>query len=91
MPRGTAFSSRSNGCETVLFHGACYTHFALYDATTLARQAIYAIQPVTVDDVIYPQLGHFVFHDAANGRKYLISRLEGVRDPAAAFYLSVVE
>jgi hypothetical protein len=32
-----------------------------------------------------------VFHDASNGRKYLISRLQSMPDPGAAFYLSVVE
>ena len=46
---------------------------------------------MTVDGTIYPQLGRHVFHDATNGRKYLISRLEGMADQAAAFYLSVVE
>ncbi|MEX2149695.1 MAG: hypothetical protein WD793_05745 [Steroidobacteraceae bacterium] len=80
-----------NGCESVGFGGPCYTHFALNDRTTLSRQAIYAIQPVTVDNVIYAQLGYHVFHDAANGRKYLISRLQSMADSAAAFYLSVIE
>lgn len=80
-----------NGCESVGADGPCYTHFALYDSETLTRQAIYAIQPITVDEVIYAQLGYYVFHDAANGRKYLISRLQSVTPSAAAFYLSVIE
>ena len=79
------------GCESPFFEVLCYTHLAFYEGDSLARQGVYAIQPMTVDDVIYPQLGHHVYHDATNGRKYLISRLEGMEDPAAAFYLSVIE
>jgi len=78
-------------CEMTLSWSKCYTHYATYNASTLARGDAYALQPLTVGGTIYPQLGRHVFHDATTGRKYLISRLEGMADQAAAFYLSVVE
>jgi len=77
-------------CELPVFEGTCYTHLALYDAATRTRRALFAIQPVTEGDVTYAQLGYHVFHDAVNGRMYLISRLER-KSRAEAFYLSVIE
>ena len=78
-------------CETIFSWSKCYTHYARYDATTLARGSVYALQPVTLGGTIYPHLGQYVFHDATNGRKYLVSHLEGMADQTAAYYLSVVE
>jgi hypothetical protein len=69
----------------------CNTHLASYQASTLALGWVFALQPMTIGGTIYPNLGQHVFHDATNGRKYLISHLEGMADQAAAFYLSVVE
>lgn len=77
-------------CGTGLHSGPCYTHLALYDAAAHTRQATLAINPVDVDDVVHAQIGHHVFHDSVNGRKYLISQLERL-PPEEAFYLSVIE
>jgi hypothetical protein len=78
-------------CEMTLAGSPCNTHLASYQASTLALGWVFALQPMTIGGTIYPNLGQHVFHDATNGRKYLISHLEGMADQAAAFYLSVVE
>ena len=79
----------THGCESSA--DFCYSHLATYEADSLTRKSVHAIQPLEVDGVKYAQIGHHLVHDATNGRKYLISRLDGMADQAAAFYLSVVE
>jgi hypothetical protein len=78
-------------CLRVPAFGPCYTHFATYEASTLVRTALYGIGPADVNGGNYAERGLFVFHDQASGRKLMISRLENVADPAAAYYLSVIE
>lgn len=78
-------------CEIAVWTGPCYHHLALYEDTFLNRQAVYALGPLTINGTAYSQRGLFVFHDAGGATKYLISRLHGVNDPAAEYYLSVVQ
>ena len=69
----------------------CYTHLALYESQFLNRQAVYSIGPFSVAGNSYAQEGLFVFHDAIGNDKYLISKLDGMPNPLAEYYLSVVE
>ena len=71
--------------------GPCYSHFALYERQSLAKLATYAFNLVTIDGFDYAQVGQFVFHDATNGRKYVIGRAVNSPDPLQDYFLSVVE
>jgi chitinase len=71
--------------------GPCYSHFALYEPQSLAKLATYAFNLVTIDGFDYAQRGMHVFHDAMNGRKYVISRAVNSPDPLQDYFLSVVE
>lgn len=79
-------------CEQVPPEAArCFTHLAYFDARTSDRRAIFAITPFVVGDLAYAQRGLFVFFDAAGNRKVLLSKLDGVPDPNAEYYLSIVQ
>ena len=69
----------------------CITHLALYEADFLNHRATYSIRPITVGDDDYAQRGLFVFHDSAGSRKYMISKLAGITEPADGYYLTVIE
>jgi hypothetical protein len=69
----------------------CITHLALYEADFLNHRVTYSIRPITVGDVDYQQRGLFVFHDAAGSRKFMVSRLTGLAEPADGYYLTVIE
>jgi hypothetical protein len=71
--------------------GPCYSHFALYERQSLAKLATYAFNLVTIDGFDYAQRGMHVFHDATNGRKYVIGRAVNSPDPLQDYFLSVVE
>ncbi len=77
-------------CEIVPSAGPCYEHLAFYESDFLNRLAVYALGPVTVNDLAYSQHGLFVFYDAVGTNKYLLSRLDGIPNPDAQYYLSVV-
>ena len=77
-------------CEIVPGSGPCYEHVAFYESAFLNRLAVYSLGPVTVNNVGYAQRGLFVFHDATGTNKYLLSRLHGMPNPDAEYYLSVV-
>ena len=77
-------------CELVPSAGTCYEHVAFYESAFLNRQAVYSLGPVTVNNVGYAQRGLFVFHDVVGTNKYLLSRLHGMPNPDAEYYLSVV-
>ena len=67
---------------------SCYSHLNLYDSDFLTQTARYAFPPVLVAGASYRQLGLFVFHQSS-GSKILISRLDGITNPNAEYYLSV--
>ena len=71
--------------------GPCYSHFALYERQSLTKLATHSVSPVTIDGFDYAQRGVYVFHDAANGRKYVIGRAVNSPDPLQTYFLSVVE
>ncbi len=71
--------------------GPCYSHFALYDRLSLGKVTTYSMGLVTVDDFDYAQRGMHVFHDATNGRKYVIGRAVNSPDPLQTYFLSVIE
>jgi hypothetical protein len=71
--------------------GPCYTHFAVYESSFLNREAVYTLGPIEVNDFDYAQVGLFVFHNAAADRKVLISKLQGMPNPDAEYYLSVID
>ena len=67
---------------------SCYSHLNLYDSDFLTQTARYSFPPVVVAGASYRQLGLFVFHQSSGGR-VLISRLDGITNPTAEYYLSV--
>jgi hypothetical protein len=69
----------------------CYTRVAYYDATTLARKALYGIGPVTIAGTTYAQRGHYVFHDAQSNRRLMISELEEAPSDDERYWISVIE
>ena len=77
------------GCE--ISSDPCYTHLAFYESQFLNRQAVYSIGPFSVAGNSYAQEGLFVFHDAIGDDKYLISKLDGMPNPLAEYYLSVID
>jgi hypothetical protein len=70
--------------------GPCYTHIAFHEDDFLNRLAVYSIGPVSVNDTDYAQQGLFIFHDAVGPNRYLLSRLEGMPNPDAEYYVSVI-
>ena len=78
-------------CRIIPGSGPCYTHLTLFESDFLNRLAIYTIGPVTVNDTAYAQRGMFIFHNADGTQKYMISRLEGMPNPDAEYYLSVID
>ena len=69
----------------------CYTHLAIYESTYLNRLALYSIPPVTVAGAGYAQRGLFVFHTASGAGKIMLSRLHGMPNPAAEYYLTTLQ
>lgn len=69
----------------------CRSHLGLHDPTTLLRTAVYALAPIDVAGSFHPQRGLFVFHAANGVQKYLLSRISGVPDPAAEYYLTILQ
>ena len=78
------------GCASYVNPANCYTHLGLYESTYLNRQALYSIPPVTVAGTAYGQRGLFVFHTADGAGRIMLSRLHGMSNPAAEFYLTVL-
>jgi hypothetical protein len=68
---------------------ACVSHLTLYDGTLLTRQQLYSIAPVALAGNSYAQQGLFVFY-RNDGGKLLLSRLRGMANPAAEYFISVV-
>jgi len=77
-------------CVGVPGSSPCYVHLAFYESDFLNRLSVYSLGPVSVNNVAYAQRGLFVFHDAVGTNKYLVSRLHGMPNPDAEYYLSVV-
>lgn len=80
----------AGNCQLFGPQGPCYTHLGLYEDDFLNRIAVYSIAPFAVNDTDYRQIGLFVFHETVNGKKILLSRLEGMPNPDVEYYLSVV-
>jgi hypothetical protein len=81
----------STGCPASPFAETCASHLGLYDDDYLNHRATYSIRPMTIGDGYFFQRGLFVFHGRAGNRKFLISRLYGMTDPADGYYLSVID
>lgn len=77
-------------CDIAPSAGQCYEHLVFYESDFLGRTAVYGIGPVTINGTPYAQEGLFVFHDAVGTNKVLLSRLKGMPNPDAEYYLSVV-
>ena len=83
--------SDGGDCRAENTLGPCYMHLATYDSALLARQSVAALGPINVGATDYAQAGKFVFHSASGNEIVLISKLERIADPAAEYYLSVVQ
>lgn len=70
--------------------GPCSSHLAYYESDFLNFLAKYPFGPVDVNGTDYEQRGLFVFHEPFGSKKYVLSQLDGVPDPDAEYYLSVV-
>ncbi|MDP3856515.1 MAG: hypothetical protein Q8Q73_02000 [Stagnimonas sp.] len=66
----------------------CYTRVGYYESDFLNLTARYSMAPVTVSGQVYRERGLFAFHNAAGSTRYLISRLVGMPNPTAEYYLS---
>lgn len=62
----------------------CVSHLNVYESDFLSRSAVYSLQPVLVAGATYRQRGLFVFH-RNDGVRVLISRLDGMPNPATEF------
>ncbi len=80
-----------SACRFTGYPRSCYSNLAFAEADFLRRLGVYALAPIRIGETDYTQFGLFVFHDAASARKYVISRALDAPDPAAAYYLSVIE
>jgi hypothetical protein len=67
----------------------CVSHLNVYESDFLGRSAVYSVQPVLVSGVTYRQRGLFVFH-RADGVRVVISRLDGMPNPAAEYLFGIV-
>lgn len=70
---------------------ACFHHLGLFDAQSFAQRAMYSLGRITVTGRSYEHRGVFVFYTADGAGKILLGRLEGMPDPAAEYYLSVLQ
>ena len=77
-------------CDFFQSLGPCYHYLAYYESGSLNRLARHTLGQLAIGGVPYTQHGLFLFHDAVGASKYLLSRLDGMPDPAAEYYLSVV-
>lgn len=69
---------------------ACYNHLNLYTSDFMQLKNKFSLAPLAVAGRSYGQRGTAVFHGADGAGLFLISRLEGVPDPASEFYISVI-
>lgn len=67
----------------------CVSHLNVYESAFLGRSAVYSLQPVLGSGVSYRQRGLFVFH-RNDGARVLISRLDGMPNPAAEYLFGIV-
>lgn len=65
----------------------CYSRVALHESDFLGRTALYSMAPKTVSGKDYAQRGLFIFHNAAGTQRFVISRLVGMPNPDAEYYL----
>jgi len=75
-------------CRSAIDPARCFAHVALYGSDFLDRTALFSLEPITVAGQPYLQLGSFVFYSANGRRKFLLSQLYGMQNPAAEHYLS---
>lgn len=68
----------------------CFTHLGIFGSTSLGRVALYSIPPLTVAGGVYVQRGLFVFHTDGGAGIVMLSRLPGIPDPAAEYYLTTL-
>lgn len=76
-------------CEIQQTSPDCHTRFAIHGAY-LDLVARYSLAPVTAAGKAYRQRGRFVFHSADGTKRYLVSRLWGMVDPAQAWLIGTV-
>lgn len=69
----------------------CASHVNLYESAFLNRTARYSLSPFTVGVDTYDQRGMFVFYSADGTARYLISRLDGMPNPSAEYWVSRME
>ncbi len=69
----------------------CFSHVNLYESGFLNRTARYSLSPLTVGADTYAQRGMFAFHAADGTDRYVISRLVGMPNPVAEYYISRLE
>lgn len=69
---------------------SCEDRFRLYESSYFSSIGTYWVPNMKVSGNDYRQHGLFVFHDAAGTARILITRLEGMPNPDAEYYLSVM-
>jgi hypothetical protein len=76
-------------CAETATPGSCFSHLLLFDALYNLTAAL-SFSPITVDGYPYAQRGMFVFHSADGSKKFTLSRLFGIADREAEFYVSEI-
>jgi hypothetical protein len=66
----------------------CRSHVNLYSNASLTLATRYSLTPFTVSGTTYAQWGMFAFHSADGSKRYVVSRLYGMLNPQAEFYIS---
>ena len=66
----------------------CNSHVSLYAGSPATLGARYSLSPLMVGAESYDQHGLYVFHNAAGNQRFVVSRLRGMTDPYAEFYIS---
>jgi hypothetical protein len=85
-----ALIETDSSCSFIGDPESCYSHLALYESDFLNRQSVHSISPVQVAGSAYAQRGLFVFHSADGQHRYMVSRLVGMPNPAAEYYVTVL-
>lgn len=85
------FEEPYEACEVLVGGWECFAYFGLYDSTSLELQGRHHLAPVVVDDKPHAQRGLFVFHSADGTKRYVISRLTRMTNPATEYAVATVD
>jgi hypothetical protein len=86
-----AVDSRSYDCRPFDESHWCLAHLDLYDSASLGHTARYSLPPLTVGGASYRQRNVAVFHSVDGSELFVVSRLYGMLNPYAEYYISRID